>query len=261
MSFDQNMIIDATKGSIARFVNHSCRPNCRMVKWIVGGKPRMALFAGDNPIMSGDELTYDYNFDPFSAKNVQECRCGSDNCRGVLGPKPKPVKDVIKDAVKAGVKAVKRKAKEVFGGEMSEEDAPSPKRRQIKKGTGIQRSSSMKSAKGVSVTVKKSVSTTFSSARKAVKSMGQSSGTGRSPKSIYARTYSKSTHNLASSSSRTSPRGKQRRRSTQSSFQGSVVKSGSGKKRTSQQEVEAESDMMEVMSDDGDYEDDEDDEE
>jgi histone-lysine N-methyltransferase ASH1L len=46
MSFDQNMIIDATTGSIARFVNHSCSPNCRMIKWIVSGQPRMALFAG-----------------------------------------------------------------------------------------------------------------------------------------------------------------------------------------------------------------------
>jgi [histone H3]-lysine4 N-trimethyltransferase ASH1L len=89
MLFDQNMIIDATRGSIARFVNHSCEPNCRMEKWTVGGKPRMALFAGDKAIMTGDELTYDYNFDPFSQKNVQECRCGSRNCRGVLGPKPK----------------------------------------------------------------------------------------------------------------------------------------------------------------------------
>ncbi|KAL1837439.1 hypothetical protein VTJ49DRAFT_3776 [Mycothermus thermophilus] len=92
MSFDQNMIIDATTGSIARFVNHSCAPNCRMIKWIVGGQPRMALFAGDRPIMTGEELTYDYNFDPFSAKNVQKCLCGSSNCRGVLGPKPREVK-------------------------------------------------------------------------------------------------------------------------------------------------------------------------
>lgn len=89
MLFDQNMIIDATRGSIARFVNHSCEPNCRMEKWTVGGKPRMALFAGDKSIMTGDELTYDYNFDPFSQKNVQECRCGSSKCRGILGPKPK----------------------------------------------------------------------------------------------------------------------------------------------------------------------------
>ena len=63
MYFDQNMIIDATRGSIARFVNHSCEPNCRMEKWTVAGKPRMALFAGDRGIMTGDELTYDYNFE------------------------------------------------------------------------------------------------------------------------------------------------------------------------------------------------------
>jgi len=63
MYFDQNMIIDATRGSIARFVNHSCEPNCRMEKWTVAGKPRMALFAGDRGIMTGEELTYDYNFE------------------------------------------------------------------------------------------------------------------------------------------------------------------------------------------------------
>jgi len=63
MTFDQNMIIDATRGSIARFINHSCEPNCQMVKWIVAGKPRMALFAGDDGIMTGEELTYDYNFE------------------------------------------------------------------------------------------------------------------------------------------------------------------------------------------------------
>ncbi|PQE06148.1 Histone-lysine N-methyltransferase ASH1L protein [Rutstroemia sp. NJR-2017a BBW] len=146
MSFDQNMIIDATKGSIARFVNHSCRPNCRMVKWIVEGKPRMALFAGDNPIMTGDELTYDYNFDPFSAKNVQECRCGSDNCRGFLGPKPKnptvtKSTTAIKDAVKAGLKAGKRKLQEMIGGDDDDgKDPRNPKKRRTKAATGAKRS-------------------------------------------------------------------------------------------------------------------------
>lgn len=128
MSFDQNMIIDATTGSIARFVNHSCNPNCRMVKWIVGGNPRMALFAGDRPIMTGEELTYDYKFDPFSAKNVQTCLCGEANCRGVLGPKKKPEVKEAKDVgamVKAGVKAGKRKLKELVG----EEKGASKKRR------------------------------------------------------------------------------------------------------------------------------------
>ncbi|KIW34757.1 uncharacterized protein PV07_01515 [Cladophialophora immunda] len=119
MLFDQNMIIDATRGSIARFVNHSCEPNCRMEKWTVNGKPRMALFAGDRGIMTGEELTYDYNFDPYSQKNVQECRCGSQKCRGVLGPrskeerKPKsPEKETSKSRSKLA--GAKRKIAEVI---------------------------------------------------------------------------------------------------------------------------------------------------
>lgn len=111
MAFDQNMIIDATRGSIARFVNHSCDPNCRMEKWTVGGKPRMALFASDRGIMTGEELTYDYNFDPYSQKNVQVCRCGADNCRGVLGPKPKELPKKEKESALAGAK---RKLAEVL---------------------------------------------------------------------------------------------------------------------------------------------------
>ena len=104
------MVLDATRGSIARFINHSCAPNCRMIKWTVSGKPRMALFAGDNGIMTGEELTYDYNFDPFSAKNVQECRCGAEGCRGVLGPKPKEIKEALRPIVTGG----KRKLQQVM---------------------------------------------------------------------------------------------------------------------------------------------------
>lgn len=110
MEFDQSMILDATRGSIARFINHSCEPNCKMQKWTVAGKPRMALFAGENGIMTGEELTYDYNFSPYSAKNVQECRCGALSCRGVLGPKPKEIKDALKPLTTGG----KRKLEQAF---------------------------------------------------------------------------------------------------------------------------------------------------
>lgn len=102
MDFDQHMILDATRGSIARFINHSCEPNCKMIKWTVGGKPRMALFAGDKGITTGEELTYDYNFNPYSIKNVQACRCGAASCRGVLGPRPKEVKDALKPLITSG---------------------------------------------------------------------------------------------------------------------------------------------------------------
>ncbi|RAL10573.1 putative histone-lysine N-methyltransferase (Ash1) [Aspergillus homomorphus CBS 101889] len=120
MYFDQNMIIDATRGSIARFVNHSCEPNCRMEKWTVAGKPRMALFAGDRGIMTGEELTYDYNFDPYSQKNVQQCRCGASNCRGILGPRPREkdrrAKEQDERQKQAGSKkpTIKRKANNVL---------------------------------------------------------------------------------------------------------------------------------------------------
>lgn len=162
MSFDQNMIIDATTGSIARFVNHSCNPNSRMIKWIVSGQPRMALFAGDKPISTGDELTYDYNFDPFSAKNVQGCLCGEHNCRGVLGPRPrevKPPKADLKKVVKAAAKAGKRKLKELVG---DDEKATGNKKRKIQPAKGAKRSisnASLKAAKGAATALKKSLTT------------------------------------------------------------------------------------------------------
>ena len=108
MDFDQSMILDATRGSIARFVNHSCAPNCRMIKWTVAGKPRMALFAGDDGITTGEELTYDYNFNPYSVKNVQECRCGADGCRGVLGPKPKEIREALRPITTGGKRKIQQ---------------------------------------------------------------------------------------------------------------------------------------------------------
>lgn len=171
MSFDQNMIIDATTGSIARFVNHSCNPNCRMIKWIVSGMPRMALFAGDKPITTGQELTYDYNFDPFSAKNVQKCLCGEDNCRGVLGPKPREVKlpkSDLNNVVKGAIKAGKRKLKE-FVGDEDKADGKA-KKRKVQATTSAKRALSnagTKLAKGAVSALRKGVANATTTAKKA----------------------------------------------------------------------------------------------
>ncbi|CAN9329512.1 unnamed protein product [Alternaria alternata] len=138
MSFDNKMIIDATRGTIARFVNHSCEPNCEMIKWTVGGEPRMALFAGPRGIMTGDELTYDYNFDPFSQKNIQECRCGTESCRGVLGPKPKkPIEE--KSIASALIAGTKRKLQDLLGSRRSgsESTQSSPKKRRMLLGNSV----------------------------------------------------------------------------------------------------------------------------
>ncbi|XP_002121834.2 uncharacterized protein LOC778906 [Ciona intestinalis] len=69
-----------------RFVNHSCQPNCEMQKWVVNGEYRVGLFA-KRPIIGSEELTYDYNFHAYNLDRQQPCRCGSSECRGVIGGK------------------------------------------------------------------------------------------------------------------------------------------------------------------------------
>lgn len=87
LNLDRGMVIDGHRiGGDCRFVNHSCDPNCEMQKWYVNGQYRMALFALKN-ITKGDELTYDYNFSLFNPAEGQPCKCGSENCRGVIGGK------------------------------------------------------------------------------------------------------------------------------------------------------------------------------
>ncbi|GAB7362761.1 hypothetical protein MBLNU230_g3066t1 [Neophaeotheca triangularis] len=83
MALQRGLIIDGTKGSMARFINHSCAPNCTVKMVKVNGTPRMGVFAGEEGIMTGEELSYDYNFDNFG-ENRQVCYCGAPNCRGFL---------------------------------------------------------------------------------------------------------------------------------------------------------------------------------
>lgn len=74
------------KGNICRFVNHSCRPNCKLEKWAVDGSTRLALYS-QKDIQEGDELSYDYNFESFNPLENQICKCRSDDCRGFISRK------------------------------------------------------------------------------------------------------------------------------------------------------------------------------
>lgn len=95
LHLDGGLVIDGHRmGGDGRFVNHSCEPNCEMQKWSVHGLPRMALFASRD-IKPGEELTYDYNFALFNPSEGQECRCGSNACRGVIGGKSQRVSKSI----------------------------------------------------------------------------------------------------------------------------------------------------------------------
>jgi SET domain-containing protein len=59
----------AVGGNVARFINHSCTPNC----WIeVDGKTRTIWVRAAKRIVKGQELTYDYNTE---GDKVIPCRC------------------------------------------------------------------------------------------------------------------------------------------------------------------------------------------
>uniref|UniRef100_A0A8C5PI26 ASH1 like histone lysine methyltransferase n=1 Tax=Leptobrachium leishanense TaxID=445787 RepID=A0A8C5PI26_9ANUR len=87
LSLDSGMVIDSYRmGNEARFINHSCDPNCEMQKWSVNGVYRIGLYAlKDMP--AGTELTYDYNFHSFNTEKQQLCKCGYEKCRGIIGGK------------------------------------------------------------------------------------------------------------------------------------------------------------------------------
>ncbi|XP_059898706.1 histone-lysine N-methyltransferase ASH1L isoform X2 [Gadus macrocephalus] len=87
LNLDSGMVIDSYRmGNEARFINHSCEPNCEMQKWSVNGVYRIGLFALKD-MGTGTELTYDYNFHSFNTEEQQACECGSESCRGIIGGK------------------------------------------------------------------------------------------------------------------------------------------------------------------------------
>ncbi|KAK4805109.1 hypothetical protein SAY86_004926 [Trapa natans] len=86
ISLNASESIDATRrGSLGRFINHSCQPNCETRKWNVLGEIRVGIFAKQD-ILMGSELAYDYNFEWYGGAKVR-CLCGALTCSGFLGAK------------------------------------------------------------------------------------------------------------------------------------------------------------------------------
>jgi SET domain-containing protein len=89
-SLENGNVIDAkNKGNAARWINHSCKPNCEAIE-IDDAKlgSRVFLVAKKN-IKPKEELFYDYSLSidgkiTKSIKKDYECRCGNKKCRGTM---------------------------------------------------------------------------------------------------------------------------------------------------------------------------------
>ncbi|KAL5713686.1 [histone H3]-lysine(4) N-trimethyltransferase [Ranunculus cassubicifolius] len=79
---DDGYVVDATKrGGIARFINHSCEPNCYTKVISVEGEKKIFIYA-KRQIFAGEEITYNYKF-PLEEKKIP-CNCGAKRCRGSM---------------------------------------------------------------------------------------------------------------------------------------------------------------------------------
>lgn len=84
-AIDDDVVIDAAvDGNEARFINHSCDPNCDAV--IEAGRIWIETI---RDISSGEELAYDYAYvleerHTPAAKRRYPCSCSAANCRGTI---------------------------------------------------------------------------------------------------------------------------------------------------------------------------------
>jgi len=83
---DDGRVIDAAvRGNAARWINHSCAPNCEPYEDDEG----RVFIAAKRTIRKGEELGYDYrlNVDGRVTREMREaytCRCGAPRCRGTM---------------------------------------------------------------------------------------------------------------------------------------------------------------------------------
>ncbi|XP_064424837.1 histone-lysine N-methyltransferase 2A isoform X2 [Latimeria chalumnae] len=81
---DDYEVVDATMhGNAARFINHSCEPNCYSRVINIDSQKHIVIFAM-RKIYRGEELTYDYKFPIEDASNKLPCNCGAKKCRKFL---------------------------------------------------------------------------------------------------------------------------------------------------------------------------------
>lgn len=98
------LLIDASRaGNAARFINHSCSPNCVLVTYYdeYGMRGLMVVLLRDARVAPGDELTINYGWNAQPAQGVDViCRCSSRIApHSIFRPPPAPAIDEIADEI------------------------------------------------------------------------------------------------------------------------------------------------------------------
>ncbi|MCG6118307.1 MAG: SET domain-containing protein-lysine N-methyltransferase [Aquimonas sp.] len=92
-TLNDEYLIDANEGgNVARWINHSCAPNCQAVLEEADGTDRSAdrvFIEALRDIVAGEELAYNYGIRlsvPHTAllKRQWACRCGAEKCSGTM---------------------------------------------------------------------------------------------------------------------------------------------------------------------------------
>jgi SET domain-containing protein len=114
-TLDEKTVIDAAvDGNEARFINHSCDPNCQALI----EDDKIFIYALKD-ISPGEELSYDYAYERAEGMDEESeklyvCRCGAKDCRGTILAPPKPPRPAKPKSAKRARKtkaAAKRSSK------------------------------------------------------------------------------------------------------------------------------------------------------
>jgi uncharacterized protein len=107
---NSKILVDAgVGGNDARFINHSCDPNCEVVI-----EDKRIFIDAVRPIKEGEELFYDYSYDREDAEGDDArypCYCGADNCRGTILAPEKKKRSPAKKGTKRKSAKKKRRAR------------------------------------------------------------------------------------------------------------------------------------------------------
>jgi uncharacterized protein len=122
-TIDAKTVVDGgVHGNDARFINHSCDPNCEVV-----AADGVLLVQAVRNVRQGEELAYEYNLnrapdDPPEIEQLYACRCGAATCRGTMLAPHKTPKKKAKPKASAG----ERRGRKLGALTLSSQDSSDP---------------------------------------------------------------------------------------------------------------------------------------